>query len=361
MCVRAYARAMKRVHEGLNNYIKSLKTAGDVAAPDLQPRLPVGPAAPLPIGLRPIPASSQAPKKTNATIVYARTAVNSASQDEYGAVRVTDVGGVAIPITEGSLVFTRRPTIEMREKKFTPTTKAPIGLNVKAFSLARVNHILQQEASDPEMGGDVNHPQRTHFEWTPDGVCNNLDGADPNYEFKDFAIANVAIQGFVRFSTLGIRQSTRGGTLEPAKIANTDRIFVALVEKGNQFQFELFTSHQITMQKTPFELDNIIEAWQIGRVVDGKQSKNMVTVNVSIDPVAPYPMPDAPRYPYLLVPNEQVAGEMKARWAQRYDVQQQLQRLWLDLKNKAILDDIQDEADAELRAQGGRPNVLGDV
>ena len=28
---------------------------------------------------------------------------------------------------------------------------------------------------------------------------NKLDGADPENEFKDYALANVAIQGFVRF------------------------------------------------------------------------------------------------------------------------------------------------------------------
>ena len=68
---------MKRVHEGLNNYIKSLKGPGEVGVPNVQPRLPLGPDAPIPGGMRPIPTSSQAPKKTNATIVYARTAMNS--------------------------------------------------------------------------------------------------------------------------------------------------------------------------------------------------------------------------------------------------------------------------------------------
>ena len=86
---------MKRAHEGLNNYLKSLKTAGEVGVPDLQPRLPLGPDAPIPPGLRPIPTSSQAPKKTNATIVYARTAMNSTREDIMGQIRVGDVAGGA--------------------------------------------------------------------------------------------------------------------------------------------------------------------------------------------------------------------------------------------------------------------------
>ena len=305
---------MKRVHEGLNNYIKSLKTAGDVDAPGLQPRLPLGPDGAIPVGLKPLPSSSQAPKKTNATIVYARTAMNSTRGDVMGEVRVADVGGVAIPIEEGSIVFTLRCA---------PATTMPLGQNVKTFSLSRVNHILEQEQG-------LEESKRTHDKWSPDGVCNNLDGEDPYNEFKDFAIANVATQGFVRFSTLGM----------DARIANADRIFVGLWQVGDRWFFERFTSHQITtsstlttitINKKPFKWENLIKAWQVGRVVDGKQSKNMLTINVSIDPVAETPPEEEP--PSMLVPDKDDPRKMIQQRVKVYYVDEQLKRMWLTSKN----------------------------
>ena len=311
---------MKRAHEGLNNYLKSLKTAGEVAVPDLQPRLPLGPDAPIPPGLRPIPTSSQAPKKTNATIVYARTAMNSTREDIMGQIRVHDVAGVTIPIEEGQIVFTYRCP---------PAERQPMGQTVKAFSLGRVNHILEQEAYLP-----VDSDKRTHDKWCPDGVCNNLDGADPNNEFKDPALANVATQGFVRFSTLGMNTS----------VANADRIFVGLRREGNRWFFERFTSYQITKfnKKNPEHRAwwrGLVQAWQVGRVVDGKQSKNMVTVNVSIDPVAPKLL----ETPYMLVPDPKDARKMikSDEGVKEYTVRQQLMRMWLDSTNKPILEKIE--------------------
>ena len=273
---------MKRSHEGLHNYIKSLSGAGDVAAPGLQPRLTLGPDAAIPGGLRPIPSSSQAPKKTNATIVYARTAMNSTREDIMGQVRVGDAGGVSIPIEEGQLVFTYRCE---------PATRLPSGQTVKSFSLGRVNHILEQDGSERN-------------NWLPDGVCNNLDGADPNNEFKDVAIANVATQGFVRFSTLNLRTT------------NTDRVFVCLRFSEGRWFFELFSSHQITRGMSQVWYDTLSKVWQVGRVVDGNQSKNMCTLNVSIDPVAP-----EGEWPYTLV-----AGVKT--YARLYTPEEQLKRMW---------------------------------
>ena len=217
--------AMKRVHEGLNNYIKSLKGPGGIGVPNVQPRLPLGPDAPLPGGLRPIPASSQAPKKTNSTIVYARTAVNSNRDDEFGRVRASnDVAGVSMAIREGDLVFTLRAA---------PATRAPLGQNVKSFSLRRVNEILKNEADD-----GAQDAQRTHLQWCPDGVCHNLDGEDPHHEFKDFALDNVSLHGFTRFSTLPLTNPLQPTT---AQVRNTDRILVALVApEPGRFEFRLF-------------------------------------------------------------------------------------------------------------------------
>jgi len=316
---------MKRVHEGLNGYIKSLKGAGEVGVPNVQPRLPLGPDAPIPGGLRPIPTSSQAPKKTNATLVYARTAVNTNREDEFGRVRATDVGGVAMAIREGDLVFTLRAA---------PATRQPLGQNVKSFSLNRVNEILQQEEG---LVSAVDRQKRTHDKWCPDGVCHNLDGEDPYNEFKDFAINNVALQGFTRFSTLALPPNSR--------ISNTDRVLVGLMMQNNGvYQFKLFTSHQITTGKVPFDLDRLTKAWTVGRVVDGKQSKNMITLNVSIDPVAPEPL----EWPYMLVPDQGAAGKMTKQYVKLYNLQEQLQRMWLDGSSAAKLAQIEGEAGARL-------------
>ena len=56
------------------------------------------------------------------------------------------------------------------------------------------------------------------FKYSPDGIVNNLDGEDPLNEYKDYAIANVAIQGFVRFSTLALPQKNA---------RNGDKVFLA--------------------------------------------------------------------------------------------------------------------------------------
>ena len=292
---------MKRVHEGLNNYLKSLKSAGEVGAPNVQPRLPLGPDAPIPGGLRPIPTSSQAPKKTNATIVYARTAVNSNRDDEFGRVRSsTDVAGVSMAIREGDLVFTLRAA---------PATRQPLGQNVKSFSLRRVNEILKNEADD-----ELPDEQRTHDKWCPDGVCHNLDGEDPYHEFKDFALDNVSLHGFTRFSTIPFTNPLQPTTTQ---VRNTDRVLVALLElEPLRYEFRLFTSYQITMGKLPFALETVEKAWTVGRVVDGKQSKNMVTLHVSIDPV------------------------LKTK----YTVAQRLERRWLNGASTKRLGAIEDEA-----------------
>ena len=329
---------MKRAHEGLNNYLKSLKSAGEVGAPNLQPRLPLGPDAPIPGGLRPIPTSSQAPKKTNATIVYARTAVNSNRDDEFGRVRSsTDVAGVSMAIREGDLVFTLRAA---------PATRQPLGQNVKSFSLRRVNEILKNEADDA-----LPEEQRTHDKWCPDGVCHNLDGEDPYHEFKDFALDNVSLHGFTRFSTIPLTNPLQPTTTQ---VRNTDRVLVALLRlssKPERYEFRLFTSYQITMGKLPFALDEtVLRAWTVGRVVDGKQSKNMVTLHVCIDPV-PAGGKEPKEWPYVLKPDPNDARKMIDEKVKSYTVAEQLQRMWLNGSSADALNTIEAGAQARLDAK----------
>lgn len=275
---------MKRAHEGLQGYLKSLRGPGEVSSLTPNPRQPVGPDAPLPIGLRPIPTSSQRPKPTNATIVYARTAVTDCN--DLG--RSAGAPPVALNMMEGDVVFTHR---------MEPATRAPLGQNVKVISLKLLNEDLKR------MGPiDLDEAKQTfldkdgHFKWCPDGVVNNLDGADPTNEFKDFAIANVALQGFVRFSTLPFGEEAVGHNFphlftSQKGVRNGDRVYLAFVmsepDANNKqvYQFRLLLASHITTGKFLPTNETVGLAWCLGRVVDGNQSKNMVTLCVGIEPL----------------------------------------------------------------------------
>mgnify|MGYP006907105782 CR=1 FL=1 len=253
---------LKRKHEGLANYLQPIGAPGGVSVTGLQPRQPVAPGGEIPGGFRPIPTSSQRPKPTNATIVYARTAMPHTKH----------LGRVALSMGEGDLVFTER---------FAPALKDPMGQNVKAYSLQRLNQEIEE-------AGDMNADEYAKFflardktfKYSPDGIVNNLDGEDPLNEFKDYAIANVAIQGFVRFSTLALPQKSA---------RNGDKLFLALTERASAtdgkkaYKFEFFLASHVTTEK--FDLAVVAKCWRLGRVVDGNQSKNMITVSVSVEPV----------------------------------------------------------------------------
>jgi|SaaInlV_125m_DNA_1040241.scaffolds.fasta_scaffold04798_5 hypothetical protein len=254
---------LKRKHEGLANYLQPIGAPGGVSVTGLQPRQPVAPGGAIPGGFRPIPTSSQRPKPTNATIVYARTAMPHTKH----------LGRVALSMGEGDLVFTER---------FAPALKDPMGQNVKAYSLQRINQEIEEAGPMDAAEFDKFFLARDKaFKYSPDGVVNNLDGEDPLNEYKDFAIANVAIQGFVRFSTLALPQKSA---------RNGDKVFLALTEKASAtegkktYKFEFFLASHVTTAK--FDLDSIVKCWRLGRVVDGNQSKNMITLCVSVDPVA---------------------------------------------------------------------------
>jgi len=279
---------MKRAHEGLQGYLKSLRGPGEVASLTPNPRLPVGPDAPLPIGFRPIPTSSQRPKPTNATIVYARTAVTDCN--DLGQSR--GAPPIALNMMEGDVVLTHR---------MEPATRAPLGQNVKVLSLSLLNRDLRGMGAMTDADAHkflyYDPDTRLHCKWCPDGVVNNLDGADPTNEFKDFAIANVALQGFVRFSTLPFGDEAVGHNFPnifttQKGVRNGDRVYLILKQSDadangkRTYQFGLVLASQITTGK--FVPDaNVLHAWTLGRVVDGNQSKNMVTLCVGVAPVLP--------------------------------------------------------------------------
>lgn len=272
---------LKRKHEGLANYLQPLGAPGDVRVVGLQPRQPVAPGGRMPGGFRPIPTSSQGPKRTNATIVYSRTAVADTRK----------LGRIGLFFKEGDLVFTQR---------IKPALKDPLGQNVKVTSMQLLNRDLedfgpmnQEEYAQFFTFKEKGNPE-THFKWTPDGVVNNLDGEDPENQYKDYALANVAIQGFVRFSTLPFGAEARGHNFPKTFISqkgvrNGDRVYLALVsesagENKRKYRFEYFLASHVTLGKLKNE-ESIEKVWRLGRVVDGNQSKNMVTLCVDVEAV----------------------------------------------------------------------------
>jgi hypothetical protein len=268
------SQALKRKYEGLANYLQPLGAPGDVRVGGLQPRQPVAPGGSIPGGFNPIPTSSQGPKRTNATIVYSRTAVADTRK----------LGRIGKFFKEGDVVFTQR---------IAPPLRDPMGQNVKVTSVQLLNRDLKDFGPmNAEEYAQFFESRDGNFKWAPDGVVNNLDGADPENHYKDFAIANVAIQGFVRFSTLPFGDETRGHnfphlfTQKGAR--NGDRVFLALVSRPaaaaagkKEYAFQFFLASHVTLGKTnPSEIEKV---WRIGRVVDGNQSKNMITVCVDVE------------------------------------------------------------------------------
>ena len=103
---------------------------------------------------------------------------------------------------EGDVVFTQR---------IAPPLRDPMGQNVKVTSVQLLNQDLKDAGPmDAEAYKAFFESKDGAFKWSPDGVVNNLDGADPENEFKDFAIANVAIQGFALLDAAVWRRDAQG-------------------------------------------------------------------------------------------------------------------------------------------------------
>ena len=73
---------------------------------------------------------------------------------------------------------------------------------------------------------------------------------------------------------------------------NGDRVYLALVgpatcwrDGKRRYRFEFFLASHVTLGKLKDE-GPIEKVWRIGRVVDGNQSKNMVTLCVGVEAVS---------------------------------------------------------------------------
>jgi hypothetical protein len=257
-----------RLHSGLNGYLlPATKTA--VVAPNNNPRLPVAPAGALPTGPSPLPNTSQTNKKTNAQIVYARTAVNS-----------TAFGGLNKTIAEGDVAFVERLTHPKRK-----LTQVEQGKMIRVYTMEQINTKFANTRVPTDSGKEI-----ADF-FSVDGVVNNLDGLDTHNEFRDHAIANTAIQGPCRLAV---------SAEEAKRVQIGDVLYIGLQaterdaldgEAEPTYKLELyrFFSSDVTRMKTGSafaqQLDKTKRAWAVGRIIDSNQSHRMATIHVCIDQV----------------------------------------------------------------------------
>ena len=255
-----------RLHSGLNGYLlPATKTA--VVAPNNNPRLPVGPAGQLPTGPSPLPNTSQTNKKTNAQIVYARTAVNT-----------TAFGGLHKTIAEGDVAFVERVT---HAKRRLATEDGKI---IRVYTMEQLNAKFADVRARSETGDDLSDC------FSVDGVVNNLDGLDTNHEFRDYAIANTAIQGPCRLAV---------AAEEAKRVQIGDVLYIGLhvterepldgeAEPRYKLQLYRFFSSDVTRMKPATfveKLDTTKRAWAVGRIIDSNQSHRMTTIHVGVDQV----------------------------------------------------------------------------
>lgn len=265
------------MHAGLRDYL-SPATPTSINAPRSNPRIPVGPDAPLPQGIRPIPNSSQQNKKSNAQIPYPRLAVNTSA-----------FGGLQKTISEGDVAFIER--VEHPKRRLATDD----GKSIRVYTLEQVNAKFADTLVTEDDGKALSNVISV------DGVINNVDGLDTNHEFRDYAMANVAIQGPCRLSVTPeeTRRVSIGDVLYIGiSVVPTFTEAEAEAEAGAEaapikykLQLVRFFSCDVTRMnpkattKTLFaeQFDTIKYAWSVGRIIDTNQSHKMMTINVGID------------------------------------------------------------------------------
>lgn len=257
-----------QLQSGLNAYLLPAQRTA-IVAPSNNPRMSVEPAGSLPKGPSPLPNTSQTNKKTNAAIVYARTAVNSEA-----------FGGLYKTIAEGDVAFVERVT---HLKRRLATNDGKI---TRVYTMEQVNAKFADVRARDDTGAELSDC------FSVDGVVNNLDGLDAHHEFRDYAIANTAIQGPCRLG-VSVEEAKRVqiGDVLYIGLRVTKRDDVLYGEKESRYKLELyrfFSSEVTCMQPNkPFEktLDATKRAWTVGRIIDSNQSRGMVTIHVGVDQV----------------------------------------------------------------------------
>ena len=233
----------------------------------------------VPSGRRPIPASSQGPKRTNAQIPYARQATTS-----LGA-----CGTAQLP-KEGDIVFAVRA--QHYGNKDALTKQSGTSAMVQVLTIEQINARLQRAEA-------VDASKIYSFETFPyrlDGVVNNVDGADLMNEFKDHAIANVAIQGHVRLDHSKERRCCMPKTLPGTHLyvglvatpkASSPGSGVVYTHRLERFSSVMITngSYDPTFSEQTPKRSFLCAAWVLGVVTDSNQSPDMLRVHVDVQPI----------------------------------------------------------------------------
>lgn len=278
------------MHQALAGYVAPSRGPLGVGLPTepLRARLPLGPASAIPDGHRPIPASTESNKKTNAQIPYARLV-----HSEVGT------GGLRAIPQEGDVVFVERT--ELFQKREHPGARLGHGTN--SYARVRTIESLNSELQAPrdEAYTDVTFP------YSLDGVINNVDSEDAENEFRDFAIANVAVYGPCRLDHGDATRCDFKRTL-PGSV-----LHVGLEKRqgdDGRFTHRLvrFSGAQLARGARAVD-DTLVCAWVLGMILDSNQSKDMVTVHVDVSPVRSVTVSDGKGANTTVSATEQVAGK----------------------------------------------------
>ena len=287
------------MHEQLSGYLFGPGgTPTQVPTPSASPRHPMAPPnVDVPEGRRPIPASSEGPKKTNAQIPVARMVVKPDTAPN--------------PFThefpmEGDIVMVERDLTYNAVKHAAARLGGTAGSMCRVRTLQDVDAELQRRPRSEDAVCGARNPKITAddriFPWSVDGVVNNVDNEDKFNEYKEHTIANVAVQGPCRLR----HDADVRGPIEPKGTHTLATVLVGLLEvedttkKTFAYRLLRFTNAEIARNKNWFEKPSaaargggrvasggdkaahFVCVWTVGKVLDANQSLNMLTLNVGV-------------------------------------------------------------------------------
>ena len=265
------ATRTRQMHEFLSGYLgpSSGPPTFGVPSKPLNARLPVRPGDGIPEGHRPIPTSSESNKKTNAQIPYVRQVYSQ-----------TGTGGLRFAPKEGDIVLVERTTMNRKEEQ--PGARLGHGTNSYAYT-----RTIESLNAENELLDELRDEAYTYesFPYRLDGVINNVDSEDPQNEFRDYTIANVAVYGPCRLDH-GEKTRCDFKKTHPGSI-----LYVGLeaIKEGGKFKHKLvrFSSAQLSRGVHTLEGPGrtLVCAWTLGMLMDSNQSKDMVTVLVNVSPI----------------------------------------------------------------------------
>lgn len=260
------ATATQRMHQALAGYVAPSRGPPGFGVPTepLRARLPLGPTSSIPEGRRPLPASTESNKKTNAQIPYVRVVHSD-----------VDIGGLRASAKEGDIVFVKRT--ELFQKLEHPGARLGHGTN--SYARVRTIESINAELREPR---EAAYTHET-FPYSLDGVINNVDSEDAQNEFRDYTIANVAVYGPCRLDHGDATRCDFKRTL-PGSVLHVGLVKQAVEDNGFTHRLVRFSGAQLARGAYAVD-DRLVCAWVLGMITDSNQSKDMVTVHVNVSPV----------------------------------------------------------------------------